>query len=617
MKLQKLMVNKKFATILMCVSIFVICVIFTGSLANKSMTPSEGWYSYYGYLINEKGAVPYVDFELLFPPLYTYIIAFFVKIFGYNIIALRVLGVFVFAVMGILLCLIFKELFDNAFIGFVCGLVGVAYLQSEVAQVFYDYVRMMDLCVFAAIYFTLRFLKKRLNQEKFKIDIELIFASIFATGASLFKQSSGLVFIMACLAVLILFTFFAKNKKLFIANIAIFLITCVAIYGINFIILASQGALRNYLYYNFNASASAKGGIFTLLFVPIAKVFAHSYIALPAMALLLGVLWLIYNKKEKLAKSKPLNYFMALIIFATFVIVALIVAINAGKLTMAVGGKIKLNWLEITSFMFSFIILAVLFVYLLVKRKKLPEESLTTLAKIIFVSACAFAIAYATTMSAGLARGQVPLAIGLLVGCILSVLMRINYRVLSYVAVSVVCVFSVFCFAFKLVTVYSWWLLDVGNYWEQTYKLDGGTVLDGLYVNEQYYKMYTETYDLVKNNVKEGETIFSFPQIPIFYLYTNTDRATFTAIQWPDVSTDENVLKDIDTIKENKPKVLIFVDVPEKALAAHEDAFRGGKTVAMRTMRDFLLEFVKDGYEMAGRYEIAENYVVYSYLHVA
>ena len=70
--------------LLMSLSVALLLALLAGILTTRGISPAEGWYSYYAYQINEQGAVPYVDFELLFPPLYTYLIALFTRIFGYE-----------------------------------------------------------------------------------------------------------------------------------------------------------------------------------------------------------------------------------------------------------------------------------------------------------------------------------------------------------------------------------------------------------------------------------------------------------------------------------------------------------------------------------------------------
>ena len=77
-------------------------VIFTH---DRSFPFAEGWYTYYAKCINE-GQLPYRDFEYLYSPIYINFLSLFVRIFGYDIIALRRLGIVFFALiaLGLYLC---------------------------------------------------------------------------------------------------------------------------------------------------------------------------------------------------------------------------------------------------------------------------------------------------------------------------------------------------------------------------------------------------------------------------------------------------------------------------------------------------------------------------------
>jgi 4-amino-4-deoxy-L-arabinose transferase-like glycosyltransferase len=107
------------------------------------MPISEGWYTEYAWLINH-GELPYRDFEYLFFPLYTYIIAAFTSVFGYSIVALRILGIFVFAGIGAAIYCSLAKLFDNLS-GMIGAVTAAIFLQSEIGQLFYDYIRFHDL----------------------------------------------------------------------------------------------------------------------------------------------------------------------------------------------------------------------------------------------------------------------------------------------------------------------------------------------------------------------------------------------------------------------------------------------------------------------------------------
>ena len=78
---------------------FFCCAFFAALLSFRTMPVSEGWYAEYAWQINH-GNLPYRDFEYLFFPLYLFIISFYTRIFGYSILALRILGVVVFGCIG-------------------------------------------------------------------------------------------------------------------------------------------------------------------------------------------------------------------------------------------------------------------------------------------------------------------------------------------------------------------------------------------------------------------------------------------------------------------------------------------------------------------------------------
>ena len=122
-------------------------VLITGAyaagIANKGFPVTEGWFEVFARYINA-GKLPYRDFELLAPPLYTYILAAITRAFGYDIIVLRIVGVGVFVVIAAMVCLLFSRLF-RPWIAMAAACVTVFYLQSEVANVFYDYIRFFDL----------------------------------------------------------------------------------------------------------------------------------------------------------------------------------------------------------------------------------------------------------------------------------------------------------------------------------------------------------------------------------------------------------------------------------------------------------------------------------------
>src|SRR4051812_5380288 len=83
-------------------------IVFIGSLAftlalifcynfyfyNSFYPWTEGWFTMYAYEMNH-GKELYTDLYYLMPPVYPKIISWFTAIFGYDIISLRIFGLFV------------------------------------------------------------------------------------------------------------------------------------------------------------------------------------------------------------------------------------------------------------------------------------------------------------------------------------------------------------------------------------------------------------------------------------------------------------------------------------------------------------------------------------------
>ena len=87
-----------------------VAIFYVALMCNKTMPFAEGWYTYYAQLINEKGLLPYKDFEYLFSPLYIYFIAFVTRFFGYDILTLRCVGILMFAIIALGVYLFITEI---------------------------------------------------------------------------------------------------------------------------------------------------------------------------------------------------------------------------------------------------------------------------------------------------------------------------------------------------------------------------------------------------------------------------------------------------------------------------------------------------------------------------
>ena len=597
----------------MCLFAAAICAVYAGLLSGRSMSPAEGWYSYYAYIVNEEGAVPYVDFELLFPPLYTYIIALFTKIFGYELMALRVLGVVIYTLTGVFACLIFEKLTHKPWLGFLGGILTVAVLQSEVVQIFYDYIRVMDLFVYVSVYFFIRYLDRvRLDERvRVRFDINIVIATLFAVLASMCKQSSGLIFLLFCFAFFAFIFICLPVKGEAALQVGVMAGVSAVLWGVMVALMYAQGSLDAFINYNFVSSVDAKGGgsIFSILFgwIPRSgKELIFGALIMLAVAAVL-VAFLLLNRRYP-AEEKPTGIARYLTYAPALLLVALLLIFVFSGVAWGLA-RLNVPIIMYVAFLFCTVFFAVC-CFAIIFRKRIGELDWHRHIKYTFLSGVIFTLAFSVCTSGGLAESQIALGYAFVPVVLIGAarFCKKDIAILSLCAAMLLQ--TSVAFGRKVNEMYAWWGLSTGGYSEQTVTCDV-PVLKGIKMSPAYAKMYNDVYYGVTENTAEGEEIFVFPHMPVLYLATDRPRATQTAIQWFDVSTDAAVMSDIDTIKEKMPRVMVICTVGEYVISAHESNFRGGSESGLHAMQDFLFEFVEEnGYECLSENALTGDYVV-------
>ncbi len=594
--------------------VVAVCAAYAGILSTKGMPPTEGWYSHYAYLINVRGAVPYRDFELLFPPLYTYLIALFCRIFGYEILALRILGVVVYALTGLLAYLIFEKLTRKPIFSALAGALTVSVLQSEVVQIFYDYIRFMDLAIYASIYFWLVAITKVTGGRELRLwDPSVLLGAFFAVLASMFKQSSGLIFLLYCLIFLLFAALVFPRGKQYLKMMGASVTVITLCYGIMALGLWSRGALNQYLFYNFNAAISAKGGsLAAVLFgwlIRADRSVGTVLLGIVALLLLGSMFFGLYRLKQRhpSTPADPNPSLKKQILIGSLAFVSLLTFATIFYEPLGVlwfGDQKKFAAFVTATVCFASISVAAIGWRI---RGKKPVEGAEALC---FFSGCVFIVAYAVCTSGGLAESQIALGYGLFAMLLLPLL---KFKKARWVALglSVLMLFNTgLGFERKIRAMYGWWGLEVGPLWAQTEEADV-PYLSHIKMSAPYAELYEGVYRSVRERSQEGEGIFVFPHMPVFYLLCDRPQATAMANVWFDVTTDAGVLADIERIRERKPRVIVSCMIDDYVIQAHEASFRQGDISGLHQMQDFLIEFIKEEqYVRDGSYPISQNYTV-------
>lgn len=91
--------------------------------------------------------------------------------------------------------------------------------------------------------------------------------------------------------------------------------------------------------------------------------------------------------------------------------------------------------------------------------------------------------------------------------------------------------------------------------------------------------MINQVNQVVINNSTEQDEILCFPNIPIFYMLSNRYAGIKAVVQWPDFLADNFAISESKRILNSKPKIIVYLDLPELVWNTHEQLFRhGGKS---------------------------------------
>ncbi|MBE6603870.1 MAG: glycosyltransferase family 39 protein [Ruminococcaceae bacterium] len=608
-----------FLTFTAALVLVLVCALHT-----RTLPFAEGWYTYYAKCINQ-GLLPYRDFEYLYPPVYIYTVALLTKIFGYDLIVLRRLGILFFTLIavGLYLCAVEIVGKKRSYIAMIAAVCGAFYLQSEVVQTFYDYVRMMDVFAIFSLYFLLRAAKRMCAGLPCRK--ALFWCGVLCGIFINIKQNIGLIFFAYALILTIYLGIWCKKtKKSILCDVTLLCLPPLLILALIAIALLQSGSLVAYLNMTGAAAAGAKGGIYAILFGWLfhnGTAFLH---ALPVALLFLFVIvgafvWLRLLSKQAPHSTQPKHNYTTETGLIFFLLLS--PSLFAVLLFEPLG-----RWLLPTAFLSTYAIFltvtpifAACGVWGILDMRR-GTDTMRDVMPFFVLSGAYFAISFGCGNSGGLAEGQASFGVIFLICALLflceSYLKIFHHRakaatgiLLARGGTVLLCLLLALCSADKkLVYTYNWWGMTAASFWESTAPLDLPHT-QGLAVSPQTKAVYEEIVHAITAHTAESDPIFCFPQIPIFYVLTNRpDPGTFTKVQWFDVASDDAVLGDIELIQKDPPKAILIYHTGEYAYTSHEQAFRGGNASGTRIMRDFLLSFVKtEGYRLHGTYQTGEN----------
>jgi hypothetical protein len=588
--------------------------IYNALFFNRYLPLSEGWFSVYAHYMLD-GAIPYRDFHFFLPPLYPGIVAIFTQIFGASLIALRVFGIAITLSITAMLFLLYLRLFP-AYIACIVTIVSVIYWQSNINFIGYNFLNILHLFALFGVFLICKYYDygdHSLKSREGRMASAFLFcAGLFGALVFLTKQSDGFF--------VLLFSFVAVAISAYAKEGLHKALRSVTIYSVGILIpmlglliwLVSNGVLLSFWNQVFAGASSSKGGLTAILFNWIPRLFTLENVGGLVVAILTIIALRIYCLPQgfalgRLGDKKHGTHFlptsrmlvMFSVILILFILCVLLPFWNIG-LSHKLNENHFLNFiyyrvLLITGFTGSLLLFCV-FLFKVIREKK------ASYFDVFIISTVSLGLLWSTSTSAGIADMGMILALGLLLGYLFFIPSYFN---LSKIAPLILCAFLVlFMASHKYIEPYYWWGLHQPDIRTTSTPLKS-KYLDGFIVSEETARIYSEVTSIVERDTEPGDSIYTFPNIPIFYLLTDRYPDTFGIVSWFDVEPDNFAVDDALRIRESPPMVIIYLDVPEFVWQAHEQWFRNGEKSGQRMIKEAILYLASSGnYELEANFDL-------------
>ncbi len=591
----------------------LISGLYIAFISMRGLPLSEGWYSVYARSINH-GLAPYRDFELLFTPLYAYIVTFITRIFGYSLFVLRIVGALLFVSLAAAMYYIFDRLF-NPLVAMVAATTSAMFMQSEVVFIAYDYIRWYDLFTFIAV-LTLVGCWFSMNSDlRRRAYMGAAVSGLFSGLAFLTRQNSGLIYIAYTVLVFLFISRFINRRGLVFKSLGTYIAAAALPAMAQMAILNASGSLAQYTSMTTSGAIRAKGGIMAILFSWIGRL-APTLIAnrweLTAILACVALACSVYMafpapRASKNAGSQRLTLGLA---FSALTIAGMYVLFNVTRLSRFLSTSFSNGNAADVLYAVVLVIFVVSIVMLIRKRAVVADPGAVWLMGFAVLQGAVLAIGYGSGTSGGLSQGETALALGVVVALLFK-LVEGRHRNLPTLALLLACVFFAMTYmSVKDVTPYVWWGMKLEPIERLTQTLDV-PYLEHIRVSAREKKIIEGVHNALSANLGPTDQMFTFPHDPLFYL--TEDRIPFTKsyVQWFDVASDQTIDSDIAKIEMTMPRAIVIIEVPEFVMSSHETLFREGGISGLRRMQQFLLSYTADNaYRKIARYKVNDGYMI-------
>jgi hypothetical protein len=585
----------------------VLTAVFFSFFFNRFAGLRSGAGEYGGGYILVHGSMPFRDYFATSPPLNQFKSGILLSIFGENLIVSRTAGLVERSLIALLLYLWLLRLCRPAYAAlaaFATLVISTADFTDPVASYNHDSIFFALISGYLASFV--------LNRNRSIRSIVWIgLAAGVAAGLSLLtKQTIGLGATVAVPVVVAAIVWRLQTFRRAITWLLAFAGGAAIPVGALLVWLARLGALKVFLVANFIKGPAAKaqngGGDFLTRALHLGFLAPRPMILAISAALI--AVWLIVrprsphsgNEQDGHEQDGP-RWEMAAVAVCGIVSIALGVVLSFRH-----WGEVHRSWPLNMIFLTA---VAIVFLLILGTGQLLRGTLTERQAQIYLFAAVSFNVAFMLSLSFPMFSPMLLPGFGLIFACSLAGSGRLG-RLAVCAIVMLVCVDTV---RLKLDVPFGFGSFVEGPVSTANFPSDQAK-LRGILLPADIVRLVDGTTHIVAANTSPGDTIFTYPEMALFYVLTDRKWPTQSASHNVDVVNDAMAKEEAARLLQNPPRVIIYLPETEEQSRTEETVWRNGHRMGQRDIAA-AVETLAKNYRLAAVYpSLPENQNVYVYV---
>lgn len=638
--------DKRFMAVALLISVF----LYHHQFVNYVIPPQTGWWQYYGMRLSE-GDLLYKDLYCFLQPYWPWFSGLLYNFLGSNFHYYLIIGLIMrFAsVMCVyfISCRITKPLKAAIF-----TLLGVIFSSSYLMDQPFDYNQFILCIAIFQGYLLLRYYETRSIKH-------IIICAILSGIQFMIKQNTGVLIPFACALSIILMNLNNIKSLQFLKELALFIFGFLIAVLPGFLYLIMTGSFSDYIFCLFG-SLQAKGSVF----ISLKNVFKNMLdIKEIVISVCLFYIYLYYRHKLnfKLRKKNNLvicvflcislscikysifleklylimsNHTIVLIYTILFTMLGFILY-YLSKIKNSYFGLICLLLSIFLCFLYSWKIidytthssimsetnfiaikrsfLNMIFYfytldwiynsYMLIRKRSVTKQLYVFQTIIMFLLFSSF---FSAILEELYMMPIVAVSLSLLVE------MKSEYLKVKNISLYIFAVGMIMlCYTQKISISYTWhgWaddaISDINSNFNYT-KING---LEGYILSNRQESIYQDILNKIEEYTDENDSVYQFPNIPLFNVLSKRRIPTYMPIHYFDVCPDSIAIADSKNLLDDLPKMIIWDDFGEANWQMHENVFRGGMKSGQREIQEFYNNEVPKHYTLLSDYDTHNGHI--------